>query len=85
MQPSFEEFVANKIDAAELDRRKTAARKAVEERDDLLGPLDAAHAKYTAAVAARAAAEEAEDAAEAELRKLLPAEAGPSGVVKSEA
>ena len=27
----------------------------------------------------------AEDAAEAELRKLLPAEAGPSGVVKSEA
>ena len=53
--------------------------------------LDAAHA-HTAAVAARVANEEAgeklraaEDAAEAELRKLPPAEAGPSGVVKGEA
>ena len=92
MQPNFEEFLANKISAAELEARKAAAREAAEKEDARLKALDAAHAKYTAAVAARVAHEEAgeklraaEDAAEAELRKLLPAEAGPSGVVKSEA
>ena len=90
--PAFELFVANKIDAAELEARKAAARKAAEAEDKRLRALDAAHEKYTAAVEARAAAEDAaetlradEDAAEAELRKLLPAEAGPSGVVKGEA
>lgn len=90
MQPNFEEFLANKISAAELEQRKAAARAKAEADDVRLRALDAAHAKYTAAVAARAAHEEAgeklraaEDAAEAELRKLLPAEAGPSGV-KSE-
>ena len=92
MQLSFEQFVANKIDAATLERRKVAYRKVVEKHDSPISALDAAHEKYRAAVAARVAHEEAgeklraaEDAAEAELRKLLPAEAGPSGVVKSEA
>ena len=91
MQPNFEDFLANKISAAELEERKAAARAAAEADDKRLRALDAAHAKYTAAVAARVAHEEAgeklraaEDAAEAELRKLLPAEAGPSGVVKGE-
>ena len=91
VQPAIEEWVANKIDAAELERRKAEARKAAEAEDARLSALDAAHAKCTAAVAARVAHEEAgeklraaEDAAEAELRKLLPAEAGPSGVVKGE-
>ena len=85
VQPDFELFVAKKIDAAELESRTASARQAAEAEDARLSALDAAHEKYRAAVAARAAAEEAEDAAEAELRKLLPAEAGPSGVVKSEA
>ena len=92
MKPHFEMFVANKIDETELKTRKAAARATAEAEDARLGALDAAHAKYTAAVAARVAHDgageplrAAEDAAEAELRKLLPAEAGPSGVVKSEA
>ena len=91
MKPHFEMFVAKKIDAAELEARTAAARATAEAEDARLGALDAAHAKYTAAVAARVANEEAgeklraaEDEAEAELRKLLPAEAGPSGVVKGE-
>ena len=92
VQPAIQEWVENKIDEAELKARKAAARTAAEAEDARLSALDAAHAKYTAAVAARVAAEESieklrpdEDAAEAELRKLLPAEAGPSGVVKGEA
>ena len=82
--------------AAELGKRKAAARKTAESEHAPLGALDAAYVKYTTAVAARVAAEKsvdtamaAEDAAEAEVqqavRALLPAEAGPSGVVKSEA
>ena len=92
VQPDFEAFVAKKIDAAELESRTASARKAAEAEDARLRALDAAHEKYRAAVEARAAAEDAaetlradEDAAEAELRKLLPAVAGPSGVVKGEA
>ena len=88
--------MADKIDEAELGRRKAAARKTAEAEHAPLSALDAAFGKYTAAVAARVAAEEgvdkamaAEDAAEAEVqaavRALLPAEAGSSsGVVKSE-
>ena len=95
-QPAFKDFIADKIDAAELTRRKAAARKAAEAEHAPLSALDAAFGKYTAAVAARVAAEEGvdkamavEDAAEAEVqaavRALLPAEAGSSsGVVKSE-
>ena len=94
--PAVQEFVADKIDEAELGRRKAAARKTAEAEHAPLSALDAAFGKYTAAVAARVAAEEgvdkamaAEDAAEAEVqaavRALLPAEAGSSsGVVKSE-
>ena len=92
MQPNFEEFPREQDHAAELEARKAAAREAPRRRTRGSSALDAAHAKYTAAVAARVAHEEAgeklraaEDAAEAELRKLLPAEAGPSGVVKGEA
>ena len=96
IQPTYDDFVADKIDAAELDKRKAAARKTAESEHAPLSALDAAYGKYTAAVAARVAAEEgvdravaAEDAAEAAVqeavRALLPAEAGPSGVVKSEA
>ena len=96
IQPAFKDYVAGKIDAATLDRRKDAARKTAEAEHAPLSALDAAFGKYTAAVAARVAAEEgvdravaAEDAAEAAVqeavRALLPAEAGPSGVVKSEA
>ena len=80
---------------AEADKRKAAARKTAESEHGPLSVLDAAYGSYTAAVAARVAAEEsvdaamaAEDAAEAKVqqavRALLPAEAGPSGVVKSE-
>jgi hypothetical protein len=100
IRPAVADFVVDKIDEAELGRRKAAARAKAESEHAPLSTLDAAYTKYTAAVAARVAAEDeaekamaAEDAAEAELqaavKALLPSsssgEAGPSGVVKAEA
>ena len=90
--PAVEEYMANKIDEAELARRKAAARAKAEAEEPVLCELNTAFAKYTTAVAARVAAQEsvaalmkAEDTAEAELRALLPNEkAGPSGLVKGE-
>ena len=90
-QPAVDDYLSDKIDEAELARRKAAARAKAEAEDEPLCNLDAAFAKYTSAVASRVAGEEAvapllaaEDAAEAELRAILPSEeAGPSGAVKS--
>ena len=97
VRPAFADYIVNKIDAAELDRRKTAAVAKAESEHAPLSKLDAAFSAYTAAVAARVAAEDeaekamaAEDAAAAALQSavktLLPSasEAGPSGVVKAE-
>ena len=99
MRPAVADYIVNKIDASELDRRKTAAVAKAESEHAPLSTLDAAYSKYTAAVAARVAAEDeaekataAEDAAMAQLqaavKALVPSsssgEAGPSGVVKVE-
>ena len=82
------------FDAAELDRRKAAARAQAEAEHAPLSKLDKAFSSYTAAVAARVAAEDAaekaiaaataaEDAAEAELqaamKALLPSSSASSG------
>ena len=94
-QPAFDDYLADKIDAAELDKRKKAAREKAAAEHKPLATLDAAFAAYTQAVAARekayqayTKAEEAEDAAEAKLavalRELEQGQAGPSGAVKAE-
>ena len=87
IRPAFADFVVDKIDAAELERRKAVARAQAESEHAPLSKLDAAFSAYAAAVAARVAAEDeaekaiaaataAEDAAAAELqaavRTLLP-------------
>jgi hypothetical protein len=92
-----DEYMENKIASAELDRRKAIARQTAEKECAPLSKLDAAYAKYTAALANRVAVEEEaekkvaaacaeEDAAEAEVQGLLQQdvqqEAGPSEVVK---
>ena len=99
IRPAVADFVVDKIDEAELGRRKAAARAKAESEHAPLSTLDAAYSKYTAAVAARVAAKDeaekamaAEDAAEAELQAAVKSllssssssEAGPSGVVKAE-
>jgi len=95
LQPAVEQFVKGEIDSAELAQRKEAARREAEAEHAPLSQLDKCFEKYTAAIAARVQAEDAvlqatetEDTALAELdaavRALLPAEAGPSGVVKGE-
>ena len=66
----------DKIDAAELDKRKAAARQKAAAEHKPLATLDAAFSAYTKAVAAREAAdkaEDAEDAADAELVAALRA------------
>ena len=87
IRPAVADYVVDKIDDAELDRRKAAARAQAESEHAPLSKLDAAFSAYTAAVAARVAAEDeaekaiaaataAEDAAAAALqaavKTLLP-------------
>ena len=94
-QPALDDFMADRIDAAELVKRKAAAREKAASEHKPLATLDAAFAAYTKAVAARekayqayTKAEAAEDAAEAKLavalRELEQGQAGPSGAVKAE-
>jgi hypothetical protein len=91
---AFDEYMADKIDATELDKRKAAARAKAAAEHKPLATLDGAFKAYTEAVAAREAAqqaytkaEEAEDAAEAKLTAALreheKGQAGPSGAVKA--
>ena len=75
-RPALEEYMASRIDEAELKRRKAAAREKAAAEHKPLATLDAAFAAYTKAVAAREAADkaaEAEDAADAELVAALRA------------
>ena len=86
------EYLEDKIDAAELDRRKEAARVQATADNQQRTALDTAFDTYTAAGQAREAACKAqattadvEEAAEAALYKVLQQlEAGPSGSVKAE-
>ena len=89
MEDAVREFIAKKIDGAELERRREAAREQAEKEHPPLSALDKAFAAYTAAAAAEQAAEAKREAAEATLEAALHAlekkgEAGPSGV-KAEA
>ena len=88
----YDEFMEDKIDAAEFDRRKEAARAQATADHHQRTALDQAFDKYTAAGEAReaackaqATAADVEEAAEAALHKVLQLlEAGPSGAVKAE-
>ena len=83
-QPALDEYMADRIDAAELDRRKAAARDKATAEHAPLTELERASAEYTEAVSARTKAEAAEDAAEAKLETVLRGlergQPGPSGV-----
>ena len=70
-QPAMDEYFADRIDAAELDRRKAAARAKATAEHTPLTELERASAAYTQAVSASRAAEAAEDAAEAKLEAVL--------------
>ena len=95
-QSALDEYMADRIDAAELDRRKAAAREKATAEHAPLTELERASAEYTEAVSARtkaeaalATSEAAEDAAEAKLEAVLRGlergQPGPSGVkVKAE-
>ena len=60
IRPAVADYVVDKIDEAELGRRKAAARAKAESEHAPLSKLDAAFSAYTAAVpvAARVAAED---------------------------
>ena len=90
LKPVYQEYTKVRIDGAELDTRREAARQQAAAGHTPLTELDQAFADYNAAVAARAQAESAraqaesaEDAAgaklEAVLAKLERGQAGPSG------
>ena len=77
-QPAFDEYMADRIDAVELDRRKAEAREKATAEHAPLTELERASAEYTQAVSARTKAEAAlstseaaEDAAEAKLEAVL--------------
>ena len=84
IQPAIDQWVAEEIDAAELDRRKAEAREQATAEHAQLTELERASAEYTEAVSARTKAEAAEDAAEAKLEAVLRGlergQPGPSGV-----
>jgi len=84
LKPAVQEYAKGKIDGAELDTRREAARQQAAAGHAPLTKLDQAFADYNAAVAARVKAEAAEDAAgaklEAALAELERGQAGPSGV-----
>ena len=82
MEDAVREFIAKKIDGAELERRREAAREQAEKEHPQLSALDKAFAAYTAAAAAEQAAEATLEAALRALEKK--GDAGPSGV-KAEA
>eukprot|EP00966_Prymnesium_polylepis_P265444 6132143-Prymnesium_polylepis.2 len=63
-QGALEQFWKDEIDAAEVDRRKKAAREEAAGEHGALGALDEAYAKLVAAFGAREEAEKACDAAE---------------------
>ena len=71
IQPAVDQWVAEEIDAAELDRRKAEAREKATAEHVPLTELERASAEYTEAVSARTKAEAAEDAAEAKLEAVL--------------
>ena len=83
LKPVYQEYTKVRIDGAELDTRREAARQQAAAGHTPLTELDQAFADYKATVAARAQAESAEDAAgaklEAVLAKLERGQAGPSG------
>ena len=89
MEEHCKEFIAERIDGAELQRRRAAAREQAAKEHPPLSALDKAFAVYTAAAAAEQAAEAKREAAEATLEAALRAlekkgEAGPSGVREGE-
>ena len=76
--PAFDEYMADRIDAAEFDRRKAEARAKATAEHAPLTELERASAEYMEAVsartkaeAARSTSEAAEDAAEAKLEAVL--------------
>ena len=78
IQPAVDQWVAEEIDAAELDRRKAEAREKATAEHVPLTELERASAEYTEAVSARTKAEAAlatleaaEDAAEARLEAVM--------------
>ena len=80
VEPALQEYVADAIDTAELDRRKVAAREVAEEEHAPPSGLVSAYEAYEEAVEKRVAAEERmkqvlaeEDMAEAALMALLAA------------
>ena len=77
-QPALDDYMADRIDAAELDRRKAEARVKATAEHAPLTELERASAEYMEAVSARTKAEAAlstseaaEDAAEAKLEAVL--------------
>ena len=88
IRPAFEQYAADQIDAAELDRVKAEAREKATAEYAPLPELDRASAEYTEAVSARTKAEAAlstseaaEDTAGAKLEAVLHAlERGQPGV-----
>ena len=78
IQPAVDQWVAEEIDAAELDRRKAEAREKATAEHAPLTELERACAEYTEAVCARTKGEAAlatleavEDAAEARLEAVM--------------
>jgi len=65
------QYMADQFDAAELDKRKAAARAKATAEHVPLNALERASAAYMAAVEARRQAAAAEDAAEATLEAVL--------------
>jgi len=84
LKPVLEEYAKGKIDGAEFDKRREAAREEAAAGHAPLTKLDQAFDDYNAAVEARTQAEASEDAAgaklEAALAELERGQAGPSGV-----
>ena len=72
-QPALDEYMADQINAAELDRRKTEARQKATAEHVPLTELDRASTGYMEAEAALRTSEAAADAAEAKLEAVLRA------------
>ena len=72
-QPALDEYMADRINAAELDRRKTEARQKATAEHVPLTELDRASAGYMEAEATLRTAEAEADAAEAKLEAVLRA------------
>jgi len=71
MEEPFRDFLAKKIDGAEIERRREAAREQAAKEHPTLSALDKAFAAYTAAAAAEQAAAAKREAAEAKLEAAL--------------